>query len=182
MRMVRCWPGANTYSAVSSAGTSNATDTVSAVSRRTSATRSGWKTGIGVVRSVLLEVVERLAARRAAPQRLARCRPEAGQLLDLRGAAAGTALRPAAVGHRQQPAAGRCDAEPPELVSAGLGHPVGGPCRRQLGAHLDDVVRRLQRGADVARDDLGRGAAGGGRRQGDPRAAALPGLARGPGG
>src|SRR3954447_3234784 len=125
--MVRCWPGAKTYSAVRSSGTSNDTETVSAVSRRTSATRSGWKTGMSVACSVLLEVVERFPARRTAPQRLARGRTERGELLDVGRAAARAAVRPADVQQRQQCATRRRDAEPVQLLARRVGHPVRGP-------------------------------------------------------
>src|SRR5436305_12692961 len=107
MRTVRCCPGWKVYSAVSDGGTSNATETGSDVSRRTSQTRKGWKTGTG---SVPLEVVERLAAGCAAPQCLARCRPESGELVDVGRAAVGARLRPADAEQRQSRApVRRCD-------------------------------------------------------------------------
>src|SRR6266404_153507 len=97
--------------------------------------RPGGESGESTrTRSVTFEIIERLAAALAAPQRLARGRTEFGQHLGIPGAA----LRARHLLYPEQRAAGatgqrRRDAVLPELAAAVLAHPVGGPGRRQHG-------------------------------------------------
>src|ERR1700722_20814901 len=76
------WPCVKRNASRKAGGTSKETVTASAVSGRTSRMRSEWNcgvamlSGLGVVRSVRFEVVERLATVDAAIQRLARGRAE----------------------------------------------------------------------------------------------------------
>src|SRR3954454_23786333 len=84
-----------------------------------------------------LEIVERLAAALAAPQRLAGRRAEFRNHLGI----AGSALRTADYLLAEQRAAGagclrRRDAVFLQLAAAIVTHPVGGPGRRQHGANL----------------------------------------------
>ncbi len=109
-RRVSDCPGAKANSSASSSGISKLTAAASAHSRWTAATRRRWKAGRRRVRtggaeadavaeagrsgpSDLLDVLERLAAGPAAPQRLAGRGGEAGGLLGLRRAAPGAGHR-----------------------------------------------------------------------------------------
>src|SRR5437868_1319326 len=105
-----------------------------------------------------LEIVERLAARLAAPQRLAGGRAEFGKHFGIGGAALRTGhlllaeQRAARTGSLR-----RRDAVFAEFAAAVLAHPVGGPCRRQHGA--DFWMRNagaLQRQFDLDRDHVHR--------------------------
>src|SRR5882724_1055509 len=108
------------------------------------------------------EVVERFAAALAAPQRLAGGRAELRQHLGIPGAA----LRALDLLYAEQRAAGarglrRGDAVFPELPAAIVAHPVGGPGRRQHGAHFWFAkTLALQRQLDFEADHVHRGAAG----------------------
>src|SRR5580704_12068753 len=87
--------------------------------------------------SVTFEIIERLAAVLAAPQRLAGSRAEFGQYLGISRAA----LRTRYLLDPEQRAAGASrlrwrDAVFVQLAAAAVAHPVGGPGRRQHGAHL----------------------------------------------
>ena len=167
-RSARCWPCVKRYSSASASGSSNFRLTHSGVSRRTSATRSGWNRGVIGSR---LEVFEGLAAGAAAVQRLARGRAELRQALGVGAAAA----RAGHARHERQglraarrPLARRRDAVGAQPLARVLGDPVGAPRGRQLLAHAD-VARPggRQRFADRALDHLGRRAAGVGRRHDD---------------
>src|SRR4051794_7325862 len=103
-----------------------------------------------------LEIVERLAAAFAAPQRLAGGRAEFGKHLGI----VRTALRARHSLLAEQRTAGACglrrrDAVFPELAAAILAHPVGGPGRRQHGANFwPRETGALQRQFDFERDHV----------------------------
>src|SRR6187399_815031 len=103
-----------------------------------------------------LEIIERLAAALAAPQRLAGGRAEFGQHFGM----AGAALRARHLLLAEQRAAGtrglrRCDAVFPELAAAVLAHPVGGPGWRQHGADFwPRDAGALQRQLDFERNHV----------------------------
>ena len=126
------------------------------------------------VTSERLEVVERLEAGVAGPQRLARRRaetatargcpalPHCGQRTDSE-TQDGPARRACGA------AAARCRS-PAAPARPCVGHPVGRPRRRQHGADLDLGEARGPHGVlDVAADDVHRRAAGVGRGHGDDR-------------
>src|ERR1700704_2968940 len=115
-------------------------DTASADSRRSSLTANRWKRGIDAditpKPSMTFEIVERLAASLAAPQRLAGGRTEFGEHLGILRAA----LRTRHLLDAEQPSAPtagarRRDAVFLELAPAVFAHPVGGPGRRQHRVH-----------------------------------------------
>src|SRR5665213_3274375 len=97
------------------------------------------------------KIIERLAATPAAPQRLAGGRAKFGQYFSIPRAA----LRASHLLLTKKCAAPRSrlrrrDAVFPELLPALLAHPVGGPGRRQHGAHPGIAkTRALQRQFDL---------------------------------
>ena len=112
-----------------------------------------------------LEVVERLPARQATPERLARGGPEFRQHFR-RGRAAARALD--LVPPKQRPAAPafvrRRDAVVPELAAPVFGHPIGGPGRGQHRAHPAGDARPRQGKLHLHGDHAHGGAARIGRR------------------
>src|SRR5436309_1974981 len=113
-----------------------------------------------------LEIIERLAAAQAAPQRLARGRAELGQYFGVLGAA----LRARHLLRAEQ----RASSTPrlrwgnaifAELAAAVLAHPIGGPGRRQHSPHLWIAKALAFEGLlDFQRDHVHRGTPGIGRR------------------
>src|SRR5437763_10505905 len=119
--------------------------------------------------SVTLEIVERLAAALAAPQRLAGGRAEFGEPFGILR----TASRTCDLLHAEQRAARvrgqrRRNAVFPKLAAAVLAYPVGGPGRRQHGADVwMTKTFALQRQFDLQRDHVHRRTAGISRRDRD---------------
>src|SRR5690606_20649990 len=140
-RRISDWPGRKSYSSARCSGTSKLMATASSHSRVTSATVSVWNrvragAGAEAITSDLLHVLERLVARTAAAQRLARRRGEPRGLHGVRR----TALRagdPAGRWRQRQrdrPGAtgrgpGRSDPRLGELAPPLFGDPVAAPRR-----------------------------------------------------